>query len=57
MKENKQKYFYVRVSDEMHRQTKAKASMQGISVQEYISTLLEKDLQTEATNKQSNLWI
>lgn len=51
MKEHKQKYFYVRVSDEMHRQTKTKASMQGISVQEYISTLLEKDLQTEATNK------
>lgn len=46
MKENKtQKYFYVRATDEVHRQVKLNASMQGVSIQEYISNILMKELQ------------
>lgn len=53
MKENNtQKHFDVRVSDEIHRQTKLKACMLGISIQEYINNLLVRDLQQpEETNK------
>lgn len=43
--QDKQKYFYIRVTPEIHRQTKTQAAMQGISVQEYISSILLKDLQ------------
>lgn len=52
MKENKtQKHFDVRVSDEVHKQTKLKAFVQGVSIQEYINNLLVKDLQLEETTK------
>lgn len=49
--QDKQKYFYIRVTPEIHRQTKTQAAMQGVTVTDYIISLIQKDLQQKETNE------
>lgn len=51
MQKTVQKHLDIKVTDELHRQTKTQAAMQGVTVTDYIISLIQKDLQQKETNE------